>query len=142
MKTLNPYLVFNGNCEEAFNFYAVCLEGKIEMIARFSDNPQNNIPKAHENKVMHASLSFSKGILMGSDHVEGAGFATEATMRSNVHLCLNFDNDAEIETTFAKLKEGGEVTMELKDQFWGSKFGMLTDKFGMRWMFDCEKAKK
>jgi len=77
---------------------------------------------------------------MASDHMKGAGFTSEAS-GSNVHLNLSFIDEDEMMVAFNKLKTGGNVTMEIDEMFWGDKFGMLTDKYGIHWMFNCSKKK-
>lgn len=132
---LTPYIIFNGNCEEALNFYAKALEGEIKDLMRFEGTPAESM-SADKQKVMHAHFQ-GKGIFfMASD--SGQGGANQAGM---VHLSLNFDDASEQGKIFNALSEGGKVTMPLEDTFWGATFGMLTDKFGINWMFNCDKKK-
>jgi PhnB protein len=140
VKNLTPYLMFNGDCEEALNFYKVCLGGEIGYMGRYGDVPMG-AQESDKNKIMHASFTFWGGSLMASDHVKEAGYTTEGG-GGNVHLSLGFDSLEEEEATFNKLKEGGTVTMELQDQFWGDRFGMLRDKHGINWMFSCSAKKE
>lgn len=135
MKNLTAYLMFNGDCEAAMNFYKECLGGEIGYMGRYGDMPSGT-PESEKNKIMHASFTFWGGALMASDHVKEAGYTTDAG-GSNVHLSLGFDEIQDMEDTFNKLKEGGKVTMELQDQFWGDRFGMLQDRHGINWMFSC-----
>ena len=140
MKNLAPYLMFNGDCEEAMNFYKNCFGGEIGYMGRYGDSPMN-VPESQKNKIMHVEFKFQGGSLMASDHVEGVGFTT-GSKGANIHLSLGFDTVTEMEEAFNKLKEGGKVTMALNDTFWGDRFGMLEDKFGFNWMFSCAPEKK
>lgn len=132
--TLTPYIMFNGNCEEALNFYAKALDGKITDMNRFGEAPESM--GADAQKVMHANFVAGAIHLMASD-------GNEADATGNmVQLSLNFTDVAEEEKVFAALSEGAQVTMPLQDTFWGARFGMLTDKFGIRWMFNYDKPQQ
>lgn len=145
-KTINymelaPYIIFNGNCEEALNFYAKALGGQVQQMMRFSDAPpdvQKNMGGS-ENLVMHATFIAGGIMLMASD----SGTTAPATSKDGgmVHLSINFDDAGALENAFMKLGEGGTVTMNLQDTFWGARFGMLTDRFGINWMFNFDKGK-
>lgn len=128
---LTPYLNFNGTCEEAFLFYAQALEGQITGINRFEGSPIE-IPIGMNQKVMHMSLQFGENELMGSDDLQ----ATE--MPTNSHMMLNFVEVFVMDRILSNLAAGGIVNMELQDTFWGARFGTITDKFGIRWMFSCD----
>ncbi len=133
---LAPYLMFDGNCEEAMNFYAKALDGKINHLSRYKDAPMPDIKEDEKERVMHASLS-AKGInIMASDAGPGS---ENISSGGPVHLCLSFDNAKEEEKIYNNLKEGGTVTMPLQDTFWGATYGMLTDKFGINWMLNFAK---
>ncbi len=135
MKNLVPYLMFNGTCEEALNFYKDGLNGELGYVGRYGDAPLD-IPEDQKNKIMHAEFKFWGGAFLASDALEEADYTT-AAQGSNVHLSLGFEDRAEMDDVFNKLKQGGRVTMELQEQFWGDYFGMLTDRFGIHWMFNC-----
>lgn len=139
MENLAPYLMFNGNCEEAINFYKECFDGEIGYMGRFSDSPID-VPSDQKNKIMHVEFKFWAGSFFASDVVEGVDF-TKKFVDSNIHLSLGFEDVDDMNKTFDKLQQGGKVTMEIKEQFWESYFGMLTDKFGIQWMFSCPKKK-
>jgi PhnB protein len=128
---LTPYLMFNGNCEEALNFYAVTIGGEIKHLSRFEDMPGE--PKsADKQKVMHATFVGNGISFMASDGSQ------EVSNSGNIHLCIDFKDSGAMENIFNLLGEGGNITMPLQDTFWGAKFGMLTDKFGINWMFNNE----
>jgi PhnB protein len=134
---LSPYISFNGNCEEALNFYARALNGKIKDLSRFSDTPAP-YGDADKNKVMHSTFEADGFSFMASDIPSGMPAAVSG---SNVNLSLHFDDLKQEEQVFNALGEGGKITMPLQETFWGAKFGMLEDKFGLKWMFNCELKK-
>lgn len=140
MATLNPYLTFLGNCEEAFNFYKSVFGGEFGYIGRFSEMPaqegQPPMSDADKNKIMHVSLPISKEcILMGSD--TGGEWASQTIIGTNFSLSLNVDSNEEADKFYKALSAGGRETMPMANTFWGSYFGMLTDKFGINWMISA-----
>ena len=127
--------MFNGNCEEALKFYEKALGGEIKDLMRFEGSPMENMT-ADKNQVMHSNFAVNGNIFfMASD----GGFGQPGNGSGMVHLSLNFDDAGKIQQTFAALSEGGNVTSPLQDTFWGATFGMLTDKFGVNWMFNYDK---
>lgn len=130
-----PYIIFNGNCEEALNFYAQALNGEVQDLSRFGDAPSEGMEGVDKNQVMHAKLVAQKVIIMASD----SGKGTEAPASGMVNLSLDFDNPEDQKKVFDALSQGGKVTMPLQDTFWGATFGMLTDKYGVKWMFNHDK---
>lgn len=137
IKQLNPYLNFDGTAGEAIQLYERALGAKIENVQRFADIPGGKPAAGNAQRVMHALLRVGAGVLMISDTQPGMPLA----VGSNVHVCLDFDDPAEMSGRFDALAAGGKVTMPLQDTFWGAKFGMLTDAFGISWMFNCELKK-
>jgi PhnB protein len=130
---VQPYLFFDGYCEEAIEFYKKALGAKVEMLMRFKDSPEPAQPGMHppgsENKVMHATLRIGETTVMASDgHCKGKpsfqGFSLSVTAA----------NDAEAERLFAALGNGGQVQMPLAKTFFSSRFGMVADRFGVGWM--------
>jgi PhnB protein len=146
MVTVNPYLTFNGNCEEAFNFYKSVFGGEFPYLGRFKEMPPmdgQEVPESEGEKIMHVSLPISKETtLMGSDTSEAFGQA--AKQGDNIAISINTDSEAEAEKLFNGLSEGGKVSMPLNKTFWGAYFGMFTDKFGIHWMvnYDYEQEDK
>ncbi len=137
MTTVNVYLNFNGNCEEAFNFYKSVFGKEFLYLGRFNDMPrQEGMPpltKEMENKVMHVSLPISKEtMIMGSD--TGGEWAPTFQVGNNFSISINTDSQEEADRLFMGLSEGGKVTMPMSNTFWGDYFGMFTDKFGINWM--------
>ncbi len=125
---LSPYLTFNGNCRDAMTFYQACLGGKLTM-QTFGEAPMPSAPEDKE-KIMHAMLENDALSFMASDSMPGQ----PVTMGTNVSLSLVGTDETLLRGFFAKLSEGGNVTMPLDKQFWGDVFGMCTDKFGIHWM--------
>ena len=144
MTQVNPYLTFNGNCEEAFNFYKSVFGGEFPLLGRFKDMPPQDgktVSGAEGEKIMHVSLPISnETCIMGSDSSEAFGQATK--IGNNFSLSVNADTKAEADKLFKGLSAGGKVTMPMADTFWGSYFGMLTDKFDIQWMVSCEPEVK
>lgn len=140
MTTVNIYLTFNGNCEEAFNFYKSVFGGEFPYIGRFKDMPADTgkpVSEEDGNRIMHVSLPISKEtILMGSD--TGGEWASGYAAGNNFSISVNTDTKEEAERIFNGLSAGGQVTMPLNVTFWGAYFGMLTDKFGIQWMLNVE----
>lgn len=128
------YLFFNGNCEEAMNFYRDAMNGNIVSIQRYGESPMP-CDDADKGKVMHGVLQMEKFMMMFSD----TGAKDPATFGTNYSLSLNFHDDATIDAAYAALSAGGTADMPLQDMFWGAKFGMCTDKFGVRWMFNFDR---
>lgn len=138
--SVNPYINFNGNCEEAFNFYKSIFGGNFSTVSRFKEMPPSeNMPpisEADSNKLMHISLPISKETsLMGSDMLDGYGFTF--VKGNDFTVSLNARSEKEGERLFNGLSNGGRVTMPMTKTFWGSYFGMFTDKFGIQWMVSC-----
>lgn len=142
MATVNIYLNLPGNTEEAFIFYKSVFGTEFYGggIMRFKDIPPSEdmppMPEGVENMVMHCGLPILGGhILMGSDAPEQMGF--NVTMGNNIYINLQPDTREETRKLFKALSEGGVVEQELQDMFWGDYYGALTDKFGVKWMFNC-----
>jgi PhnB protein len=133
---LNPYLTFDGTCEEAFKTYEKILGGKIVAMMRHEGTPaEGHVPPDWRNKIIHARLVTDGTILMGSDappdrYQPMQGFS----------VTLNIKDPAEAERIFNAFAAGGTVRMPLGETFWAVKFGMLADRFGTPWMINCEKA--
>jgi PhnB protein len=137
MEAIVPYLNFNGNAADVLAFYVKALDGTILFQQTFGESPMPSAPEM-KDKIMHASFQAGQLHLMFSDCPP----EYTATTGSNISLSLNFTDTALMEKTFTALSEGGKVTMELQDTFWGARFGMLTDQFGINWMFNHDKEKK
>jgi PhnB protein len=143
MATLNPYLNFAGNTEEAFNFYRSVFGGDFAGgIFRFKDTPEADKMNAKDrDKVMHVALPIGNGnMLMATDALDSMGH--KLTAGNNFNLSLEAESKEEADKLFKGLSAGGKVTTPLADAFWGSYFGSLTDKFGINWMVNYTYPKK
>lgn len=133
---LVPYLHFDGQAEEALNFYATALDAKVDMVSHFRESPID-VPASHLDRVMHAHLSFGDNSMMLCDAMPGQ----PPTPGRNIALALNFVGQEELgRRLFERLSAGGSVTMPLAPQFWGAVFGMCTDRYGVQWMVNCQGA--
>ncbi|WP_250126418.1 VOC family protein [Chroococcidiopsis sp. CCMEE 29] len=136
---LNPYLMFNGQCEAAFKFYEQCLGGKITTMMTYGESPEpamsDQVPPQWRNKILHVGLIVGDQELMGSDsppeyREETKGFS----------VSINLNDPAEAERIFHTLAENGKVQMPLQQTFWAYRFGMLVDQFGIPWMINCDQS--
>jgi PhnB protein len=142
MASINPYIHFNGNAEEAFTFYKSVFGGEFAMLARFKDfsNPEHPVAEHEANKIMHIALPIGKSsVLMGSDTPEFMGKHNENENRSKISI--NAESKEEADKLFNGLSENGKIEMPIADSPWGSYFGMFRDKYGIEWMvnFDSQK---
>lgn len=132
---LNPYLMFKGNCQEAFEFYERALGGKIETIHRYAGSPaESHIAPEWRDKVMHARLIAGGQVLMGSD----APPEQNSGAPQGFSVSLTVEKTADADRIFQALSEGGYVRMPIQKTFWALRFGMLVDRFGVPWMVNCE----
>jgi PhnB protein len=140
MATINPYLNFNGNTEEAFNFYKSVFGGEFAMLMRFGEMPgcdETPIAESDKGKIMHIALPIgSDDVLMATDALESMGH--KMIEGNNFSISVSVESREEAERIFNGLSEGGKVEMPLADAFWGAYFGMFQDKFGIRWMINCD----
>jgi PhnB protein len=139
--TVNVYLTFNGNCKQAFEFYRSVFDGEFSSMSSFGEMPSQEcmppITEDMKDRIMHISLPVSKEtVLMGSD--TGGEWAKDYKEGNNFSISVTTDSTDETTRIFNALVEGGKITMPLDKTFWGAYFGMLTDKFGINWMVNCE----
>jgi PhnB protein len=133
MANINPYLNFDGNCEEAFKFYQSIFGGEFTGRSRFKDIPGQ--PSSDGERILHISLPIGNTILMGSDRNAHMG---SGILGNNMHVSIQPSSKEEAEGLFNGLAKGGNITMPLADTFWNATFGMLVDKFGIQWMVNYE----
>ena len=130
---VQPYLFFDGRCEEAIEFYKSTLGIKVEMLMRFKDSPEppppGMCPPGSEDKVMHASFRVGDTLVMASD-----GYAKGKPEFKGFSLSVDTTSEAEADRLFAALGEGGQVQMPLAKTFFSPRFGMVADRFGVSWM--------
>ncbi len=132
-RIIQPYLFFNGRCEEAVEFYRKALGAEVEMMMRFKDSPQppqlETVPPGLENKIMHTSFRIGESTVLASD-----GCSAEKPGFWGFSLSLSVPNESEADRVFAALSDGGQVQMPLAKTFWSARFGMVQDRFGVAWM--------
>ena len=133
---VKPYIAFQGNCEEALNFYKENLDGEILYMGRYGGSPM--AAEGDADKILHATLKIGDTHIMACDNMSPDPFA----VGGNISLAVGSSDSAAIESMFSKMSEGGRVTMPLQETFWAERFGMLTDKFGINWMFNCDKPQE
>ena len=132
MPTINTYLNFNGNTEEAFNFYKSVFGGEFKMLQRLKDTPDSDKIAANEqNLIMHVALPIGNNVLMGTDVPSSM---PQVVFGTNSSISIEAANKEEAEKLFNGLSAGGVVGMPLQQMFWGALFGFFTDKFGVQWM--------
>jgi len=140
MKEITTYLTFNGNCREAMQFYKKCLGAELYLMTfgEMPPSPQMPIPKEANDRIMHARLRNGAAGLMAYDTMPGMPFQ----QGNNFSVTIACESVQEIERLFAAFGEKGKVTMPLQETFWAARFGMLTDQFGISWMFNLEKPQR
>jgi PhnB protein len=133
---VNPYLLFNGQCEAAFKFYEKCLSGKIDAMLTHASMPaEQQVASEWKDKILHARMTVGQEALMGSDvppdrYERPAGFS----------VSIQVKEPEEAERIFHALAENGTVHLPIGPTFWSVRFGMLVDRFGIPWMINCEQA--
>lgn len=139
MATINPYINFNGNAEEAFNFYRSVFGGEFTSISRFKDlpSPGIHISENEANKIMHIALPIGPNLLMGNDVPEIMGRTNENENRSKISVSA--DSKEEADRIFNGLSAGGNVEMPIGDSPWGTYFAMFRDKYGIEWMVQFDE---
>lgn len=136
MRGIQTYLTFDGSTREAMTFYQKCLGAELS-IRSFRETGVET-PKGAEDRIVHARLQKGTAVLMASDTLPGMPFKQGA----NFSINIDCESIPEIEKLFEAFSEGSQVTMPLQDTFWGARFGMITDRFGVSWMFNHELPKK
>jgi PhnB protein len=134
MATINPYLNYQGNAEEAFTFYKSVFGGEFSSLQRMKDTPDaDRVPAAEREKIMHIALPIGKGVtLMASDTLDSMG--QKLSLGNNFYLSISVDSRQEADRVFNGLSKGGKIEMPMQKMFWGDYFGMFKDKFGVQWM--------
>ncbi|MDP4198087.1 MAG: VOC family protein [Bacteroidota bacterium] len=136
MTQINAYVTFEGNCREAMSFYHNCLGGELLIQTIGGSSIEDQCPTSMKDQILHASLCSDALTLMGSDMIGPDGFH----QGNNIALALHCSTEEEIETFFSKLSLGGRVIHPLSVEFWGATFGMVTDRFGIRWMLSYDET--
>lgn len=138
MALINPHINFNGNAEEAFNFYKSVFGGEFAMIMHFKDlaGAESQVNENEANKIMHIALPIGKNVLMGNDVPASLGPVNENENRSKISI--GAESKEEADKLFNGLSAGGNVEYPMSDSPWGSYFGMFRDKYGIEWMVDFD----
>ncbi len=132
---INPYLLFTGQCEEAFKFYEKLLGGKIEVMMPHEGTPAGGqVPLEWQKKILHARMTIGDQVLLASDAPPG-----RQQKPQGFSVSVSLDDPAEAERIYQGLAEGATAIMPIQETFWAKRFGMLTDRFGIPWMINCEK---
>ena len=136
MPTVNTYLNFNGNTEEAFNFYRSVFGGEFVMMQRLKDTPDaDKLSARDKEKIMHVALPIGGNVLMGTDVLESM---PQVKFGTNSSIAITPDSEEQAHKLFDGLSTGGNVAMPLEKMFWGALFGMFTDKYGIQWMVNYD----
>lgn len=134
MAQVNPYINFNGKCSEAMNFYKECIGGELSLLPVAGTPIEQQCPVSMKDYIAHASLTKNGFVLMATDMGP-----EEFRQGNNMAVSVNCSSEEEINTLYFKLSQNGRVIESLKEQFWGAKFGVIIDKFGICWMFSYNK---
>ena len=138
-RLIEPYLFFNGRCEQAVEFYRKALGAEVQMMMRYKESPEppkpGMLPPGFENKIMHASFRVGQTVVMASD-----GCSPEEAKFNGFSLALSVPTESEADRVFAALANGGQVRMPLAKTFWSPRFGMVADRFGVGWMISVRPA--
>ncbi len=138
---VETYLTFEGNCREVFEFYREVFGGEFSFVLTFAEGPPDlNIPEDEKDRIMHMSLPIGASVLMGSD--TSRAFGPPPKMGDNFSLSVSVDSREQADALFAKLSDGGSDLIPMQDQFWGSYFGRLTDRYGIGWMIGFDTAEQ
>lgn len=130
---VKPYISFAGNCEEAVEFYKVALGGEVLYMGRYGGSPMSE--QGLEDKILHSTLKIGDTHIMACDNMS----EQKVTPGDNISLAVGSDNVEDAERMFNAMADGGTVLMPMQETFWAERFGMLKDKFGINWMFNCDK---
>jgi PhnB protein len=137
MATLNTYLIFNGDCDSAFELYRTVFNGEILQLSRFKDMPGDKMAPEEADMILHVSLRIGEdSILMGSDTPQSQN--QPVTPGTNVSISVNASSKDEADAIFTGLAAGGTASMPMEDTFWGAYFGMLQDRYGVNWMVNYD----
>lgn len=127
---VDSYLFFDGNCEEAMNFYANALDGEVSSINRFSEGPME-VPDEAKNRVMHGTIEVGDTTIFFSDTMPDQ----QVALGNNFSMSIDCDSPEQQDKHYAAISEGGDAVMPVEETFWGARFGMCIDKYGVSWMF-------
>jgi PhnB protein len=135
MLGIKPYISFKGNCEEAIDFYKDKLDAEVLFVQRYGESPMAG--KGPDDKIMHCSLKIGDSVIMACDNVFESSNPT--TVGNNITLAIGTNDIDQAEIAFGQMSDGATIVMPMQETFWAARFGMLTDKFGINWMFNVDK---
>ncbi|HET8854879.1 MAG TPA: VOC family protein [Salinimicrobium sp.] len=140
MAKIHTYLNFEGNTEEAFNFYKSVFGGEFSHLQRVRDTPEaDKVSEAEQDKIMHIALPIESNLLMATDILESYGMKIK--QGNNMYVSIEAESEEEARRIFSELSQGGNIEMELKEMFWGDLFASFTDRYGINWMLNYELKK-
>ena len=131
---VQPYINFPGNCEEAMNFYKDALGAELVFMQRVGESPMPDM--GGPDKIMHCTIKIGDSHIMACDNMSPDH---PTTIGNNISLAIGSNEPEKAEQMFNKMSDGGTVTVPMQETFWAHRFGMLTDKYGVNWMFNCDK---
>jgi PhnB protein len=138
MDGIKPYISFKGNCQEAMKFYQEKLGAELIFSQTWGESPMAEHAPGNGDKIMHCSIKIGDSVIMACDNVCGEG-ENATTIGNNISLALGTKDVADAERRFEAMSDGAKIVMPMQETFWAERFGMLTDKFGISWMFNCDK---
>ena len=134
MHGIKPYITFTGNCEEAINFYTEKLGGQILFMQRYGESPMKGM--GPDDAIIHATIKIGDSIIMASDNCSKDH---PTKVGNNISLAMGANEPSDADAMFEKMSEGASIIMPIQETYWAQRFGMLIDKFGVNWMFNCDK---
>ena len=137
MEGIKPYISFKGNCKEAIDFYKDKLGAEVLFSQTYGDSPMADKAPGNADKIMHTSIKIGDSVIMACDNVFEGQNAT--VVGNNISLALGAKDAAQAEQAFEAMSDGAKIVMPIQETFWAERFGILTDKFGINWMFNCDK---
>lgn len=137
MLGIKPYISFKGNCKEAIDFFKEKLGAEVLFSQTYGDSPMAEWAPDNPGLIMHTSIKIGDSVIMACDNV--CDDQNPTMVGNNISLAMGTNNVAEAENAFGQLSEGATIVMPMQETFWAERFGMLTDKFGINWMFNCDK---
>jgi PhnB protein len=137
MEGIKPYISFKGNCREAVEFYKEKLGAEVLFSETYGNSPMAEFAPDNPDAIMHTSFKIGDSVIMACDNVcEGQN---ETVVGNNISLAMGSSDIAHAEHVFESMSDGATIVMPMQETFWAERFGMLTDKFGINWMFSCDK---
>jgi|SRR6188474_782311 PhnB protein len=137
MEGIKPYISFKGNCKEAVEFYKDKLGAELLFSQTYAESPMADKAPGNGDKIMHCSFKIGDTVIMACDNVWESEYPT--VIGNNIALALGTNDVSDAERTFEAMSDGSTITMPMQETFWAERFGMLIDKFGIGWMFNCDK---